>query len=209
MSAVRQALDNVTRWAQHAQKNAGNAAEVTMSMGHVLGWAAEAARLLLDVPPAGVPAPAPTTPPPAPTAGNGVNDAVAYGVVITPVSVSAGTRYWKVTKVHHLSPEENERNHHIFVRALTRNGERMGGVAAEWMYEGGEVKTTPLDKQNPATERMNAHGDIPLHEGIHAVWMAGMHSEMVSGLHTKHADEGANNTLGHHSFLVEFQEAIR
>ena len=40
-------------------------------------------------------------------AGGTVNTAVAYGVEIQLAQVEKGQQYWKVIRVHHLSPVEN------------------------------------------------------------------------------------------------------
>ena len=46
------------------------------------------------------------------------NLASHYGVTIDPIVVQQDLdRYWEVRSVRHLTPEENEGRHHIFVQA--------------------------------------------------------------------------------------------
>ena len=55
---------------------------------------------------------APTTP------RDVINDAQAYGVAIVPATVAPGAWYWQAVRVHHLTPEENGGNHHIYLDIL-------------------------------------------------------------------------------------------
>ena len=55
---------------------------------------------------------APTTP------RDVLNDAQAYGVAIVPATVAPGAWYWQAVRVHHLTPEENSGNHHIYLDIL-------------------------------------------------------------------------------------------
>ena len=65
-----------------------------------------------------------------------------------------------------------------------------------------------LDKYGPLEL---GHGMIDLYQNdTAAVWLAGVTSDVVYGLHTRHADErGPNgelwNSYGHHSFKVTFR----
>ena len=45
------------------------------------------------------------------------NQAERYGVSIEPVHTQNADRHWKVRRVRHLTPEENNGQHHIFVQA--------------------------------------------------------------------------------------------
>lgn len=151
--------------------------------------------------------------------GQTFNDAGAqYGVRIAPVDVPAGSAYWRVIGVHHLTPEENDFNHHVYVEAVDEAGQRVTGphAWAGWTWEGRgsneEARPQPLDKGTgePA-------GNIPMDKGQHvAVWIAGLaqdgsdKSDRVVNLHTAHPDErtasGALlNSVFHHSYFVAFQ----
>ena len=47
-----------------------------------------------------------------------INDAQSYGVAIVPATVAPGAWYWQAVRVHHLTPEENGGNHHIYLDLL-------------------------------------------------------------------------------------------
>lgn len=151
--------------------------------------------------------------------GQAFDDAGArYGVRIESIDVPTGTVYWRAIGVHHLTPEENDFNHHIYVEAVDESGQRITGphAWAGWTWEGRgsneEARPQPLDKGagEPA-------GNIPMDKGQHvAVWIAGLaqdgadKSDRVVNLHTAHPDErtasGALlNAVFHHSYFVVFQ----
>jgi len=134
------------------------------------------------------------------------NDATGYGVVVIAADVSAGTPYWRVVLVHHLTPDENHANHHLFLDALDEQGGRIAGARGRVTWEGGEQVIT-IDK--PANEPGT---NFPMWKWqVCTVEMLDLPSDRVTGLHTGHPDEppGMGNTLFHHSFLVHFQRAIK
>ncbi len=137
------------------------------------------------------------------------NDAGAYGVTITRLDPAPGTTFWRVKKVHHLTPDENRGNHHIYLDALDEAGQRLYGSQAKVTWAGGEFVVT-VDK--PANE---AGANYPMYKWQKcAVEMVGAPSDTVHGLSSSHPDEPnpngsqSGNTLFHHSFLVEFQRTI-
>lgn len=135
-----------------------------------------------------------------------INDATAYGVTVTVADVPAGTTYWRAVRVHHLTPDENHGNHHIFLDALDEAGNRVPGAQARVTWEGGEQVVT-VDK--PANEPGT---NFPMWKWqVCAVAMLGLPSDRVANLHTGHPDEppGMGNTLFHHSFQVDFQRSVR
>ncbi len=135
-----------------------------------------------------------------------VNDATAYGVAIVPVDVPVGATYWRAIRVHHLTPAENHGNHHIFLNALDEAGNRIMGAKAHVTWPGGE-QTITVDK--PSNE---PGANFPLWKWqIAAVEMLDLPSDQIVNLHTGHPDEppGTGNTLFHHSFLVDFQRAVK
>lgn len=135
-----------------------------------------------------------------------VNDATAYGVAVELADVVPGTLYWQVVRVHHLTPEENHGNHHIYLDALDEAGERIMGAQARVTWEGGEQVIT-VDK--PANE---PGANFPMWKWqICQVEMLGLPSDRVVNLHTGHPDEppGTGNTLFHHSFHVDFQRRLK
>jgi hypothetical protein len=142
------------------------------------------------------------------------NDAQAYGVSIQPMTVLPGNWYWQATHVHHLTPPENGGNHHIYMDlvepVLDEQGhwtlQRLVGGRLKATWEGGE-QILVIDK--PAGEPGT---NLPLWRNQECkVWAIGqpaspLPSDVVAGIHTGHPDEGAGNTLFHHSFSITFQK---
>jgi hypothetical protein len=141
-----------------------------------------------------------------------INDAQGYGVAIVPAAVAPGAWYWQAARVHHLTPEENGGNHHIYLDILDPTtapdpgslGGRVFGARARITWEGGEQIVT-IDK--PLNE---AGTNLPMWRwqvcdvvalGLPSGELA---SDRVTGMHTGHPDEGTGNTLFHHSFSVTF-----
>ena len=141
-----------------------------------------------------------------------VNDAQSYGVAIVPASVAPGAWYWQAVRVHHLTPEENDKKHHIFLDILdpaaaphpASLGGRIYGTRARITWEGGELIVT-IDKplNEPGT-------NCPMWKwqvcDASALGLPGeeLPSDRVTGMHTGHPDEAPGNTLFHHSFSVTF-----
>jgi hypothetical protein len=135
-----------------------------------------------------------------------INDAEAYGVRVVPVEVPLGATYWRAIRVHHLTPDENQGRHHIFLDALDEAGNRSFGAQARVTWPGGE-QTITVEK--PIGE---PGANFPMWKWqICAVEMLGLPSDRVDNLHTGHPDEppGLNNTLFHHSFEVVYQRAVK
>jgi hypothetical protein len=128
---------------------------------------------------------------------NPSNDAQDYGVLIS----GEGT-HWKAIGVHHLSPEENQTGHNVYLEALDEDGQRVSDVEVVWTWEGNaETYKVSLDK--PANEPA---GNIVMHwDQRVALWVSTGFSDEVVNLHIMHPDEAPGNTRGHHSFYVVFQ----
>jgi len=141
-------------------------------------------------------------------AGGTVNDAVAYGVEIQPAQVEKGQPYWKVIKVHHLSPAENHGNHNVYVDLLDEDGNRIYGAKTRMTWQGGQGEAT-IDKpeNEPGTNFPVWKHQVVTVEGM------GLPSDKVVNLHSGHPDEAGppawGNTLFHHSFYVVFQRTIK
>jgi hypothetical protein len=138
-----------------------------------------------------------------------VNDATGYGVQIQPANVAPGAWYWQATRVHHLTPQENGGNHHIYLDARDGtgggpDGARVSGARLRVTWEGGEQIVT-IDK--PANEPGT---NFPMWKwqvcAVECLGLPGheLPSDRVTGLHTGHPDEAPGNTLFHHSFHVTF-----
>lgn len=134
-----------------------------------------------------------------------VNQAGAYGVVVVAAEVPAGETYWRLIRVRHLTPDENQGRHHIFLDALDEAGARAFGAQARVTWPGGN-QTITVEK--PVGE---PGANFPMWKWqICAVEMLGLPSDRVENLHTGHPDEppGLGNTLFHHSFEVLYQRAV-
>lgn len=140
------------------------------------------------------------------------NQAGAYGVKVVPADVFEGEHYWKAIGVRHLTPEENKRNHHVYVDVVDETGQRVidPQLRIRWDWEGRRpdevADPKPLDK--PAGEPA---GNVPMNMGQVVSLLIGgdgLESDVVSGMHTNWPDEGTGNTRGHHSFYVRFQRVV-
>lgn len=144
-----------------------------------------------------------------------------YNVRQVEAEVAEGETYWKVIGIHHLLPEENRGNHHIYLEALDENGQRIRPVAwADFTWEGRrpDEQAGPVQLDKPDSEPA---GNIALHDGQKAaVWMRGTNrdaqdkSDRVENLDIVHPDEPGPtgelwNSIGHHSFYVVFQRTVK
>ncbi len=139
-----------------------------------------------------------------------VNDAASYGVQIQPANVKPGALYWQVARIHHLTPQENGGNHHIYLDVLdpalggAPYGGRVETARLRVTWDGGEQIVT-VDK--PANEPGT---NFPMWKwqvcAVECLGLAGQElpSDRVTGLHTGHPDEAAGNTLFHHSFDITY-----
>jgi hypothetical protein len=135
------------------------------------------------------------------------NNAAAYDVSVEEAKVAPGAEYWRVIRIYHLAPHENNGRHHIFLDALSPEGNRVRNSEAQITWEGGQ-QTAVLDKPD------NEPGaNFPMWKWqICNVRMLGLPSDTIHGLRTNHPDEpnpdgsSSGNTLFHHSFLIEFQK---
>jgi hypothetical protein len=132
-----------------------------------------------------------------------INDAEAYGVEIIPAAVEPGQLYWKVIRVHHLTPEENGGRHHIFLDAVNGSDERLYGTLFTIFWDGGG-DTVTIEKQPP-----EAGANFPMWKWqVCSVEGMGAPSDRVINLRTDHPDEAPGNTLFHHSFAITYLHTI-
>jgi hypothetical protein len=146
------------------------------------------------------------------------NTAEQYGIRIVGAEVAPGESYWKAIGVHHLLPDENRSNHHVYFEVLDENSQRITNPTMwiGWTWEGRrpEEPANPAPVDKPAAE---PGSNIAVFKGqTISVWVNGASrdatdkSDRVENIHTNHADEplpdGALlNTIGHHSFYIIFQ----
>ncbi len=132
-----------------------------------------------------------------------INDAEAYGVEIIPAAVEPGQVYWKVIRVHHLTPEENNGRHHIFIDAVDEEGRRLYGSLFTVAWDGGS-DTVSIEKEPP-----EPGANFPMWKWqVCSVEGMGAPSDRVINLHTAHPDEGPGNTLFHHSFAITYLQTV-
>src|SRR5690242_13371936 len=75
-----------------------------------------------------------------------LNDAAAYGVRIEPAMILPGAWYWQAASVHHLTPAENNGNHHIYVDVVQeleraggrRESRRVNGARVHFFWDDGD-----------------------------------------------------------------------
>lgn len=139
--------------------------------------------------------------------GTAYNDADMVSLDNPPYQVtiqSPENPIWRVLGIHHLSPEENQGKHHVYIEMLCKQGDREGFRAIHWTWIGRQLNESAPDAfagQKPLNELVN----IPLNLGmIVSVWTNG--SEVAAGFSSNHPDEPGGNTVGHHSFFVCFEE---
>lgn len=135
--------------------------------------------------------------------GQPVNDALPYGVTIRPAKVPPGEPYWKVVRVHHLTAEENQGHHHLFLEVLDEHGRRVTDAHVRVVSESGEkVIRLAGDERQPAVA-------FPMEKwAIYDVDVLGLPSDRVMGLSAAHPDEGKGNESFRHSFLVVWQRTV-
>lgn len=143
-----------------------------------------------------------------------LGNTVRYGVQLQLASVSSEQRYWRVLGVYHLTPEENQGKHAVYVDVVDEAGNRVRdpNLRLHWGWEGQrpdeQVNPKAFDKPDsePAT-------NLDLYKGQH-LWVQiegdGLPSDRVCNCHTSHTDEPGPhgetwNSFGHHSFYVLFQ----
>ena len=143
-----------------------------------------------------------------------MNAATQYGVQI--VRANETEYVWRCTSVRHLTPSENRGKRNVYVDVLDENGnrDRDSSLRIGWFDHDGDTTPafTALDKPDTPMELGDGNVDLYANQTM-SIWMAGygLASDMVTGIHTRHADEpGPNgetwNSYGHHSFKVVFQE---
>lgn len=129
-----------------------------------------------------------------------INDALAYNVRIMPIATSLGQQYYRVLGIHHLTPEENRGNRHLFCDVLDERGERIYNQRLQ-VQNNNIVTQIVIDKplNEPGSNAPMVFGDTL------NIWCLGLNSESGVGFNTRYPDEAPGNTLGHHSFYIVFE----
>ena len=133
------------------------------------------------------------------------NLAVKYDVVISQPPVGEGEEYWACIGVYHLTPEENQGKHNLYLEAMDENNNRVFGTAFKWGWEGqGAHEPSPdvIDDKPP-----NELANIVI--WANQILWAGVRDNIPSGevqkVRSTHPDEAPGNTWGHHSFYAAFK----
>ncbi len=134
------------------------------------------------------------------------NQAEHYGVGIESMLPQNADRYWRVRLVRHLTPEENQGRHHLFIRVMFANDQaEEAPILIEW-DNGQQELVYSRDQREP-------YQAIAMFTWQTCrVQMRDAPSEAVTGLTANHPDElnedgsRSGNTLFHHSFEIEFEE---
>lgn len=135
------------------------------------------------------------------------SDAEKYGVTVTPVPIpDPAAPHWRVIGVHHLTGAENHGQHNVFVDVLDEQGQRLDLTRILIFQDNGVGRGfMVIDKPgNEPGSNTQMHFNDTLTVKVDR---EGLPSEQVRGLHTRHDDEGAGTTRGHHSFYIVWQRA--
>ena len=143
----------------------------------------------------------------------------SYGVrIVRAAGVNQGEQHWRVIGIHHLTPEENRGNHHVYLEALDAQGNRVRQpvVEVEWGWEGMQGHENPSPARLDKTDA-EPGADIAIDRTSQRVWVQvkGAKSDRVENLHTNHGWEKLPNSdengsyEGHHSFYVVFQQTTK
>ncbi len=139
------------------------------------------------------------------SSGTADNQAAQYEIIITQPDVNEGEKYWACIGAYHLTPQENNGKHNLFLEALDENNNRVFKTAFKWGWEGQGINEASPDviDDKPPNELANL-----------AIWAnqiiwAGIRDAIPSGevhkVRSTHPDEAPGNTWGHHSFFVAFK----
>lgn len=117
-------------------------------------------------------------------------------------------RCWRVTKIHHLTPQENGNKHNIYVNVYADGKDvRDGKIALKWGWKG-----QGTNEPSPAvyfTKPANEPGtNLPIFKG-QRIWIQiydGIYpSDKVSNLYAEFdLDNIPGNSIEHNSYLIEF-----
>lgn len=139
-----------------------------------------------------------------------MNDAAKYGVAVQRAEPNGAGYVWRALLIKHLEPSENGGNHHIYCDVYGEDGRELRGstgVRVAWDWNGRRsdevAKPAPLEKLKP--EHM---ANVPIDRGqVIRAWIdgGGYPSDIATGLHSDHADEGDGNSRFHHSFWIAWQ----
>ncbi|NPA91493.1 MAG: hypothetical protein GXO55_08605 [Chloroflexi bacterium] len=131
------------------------------------------------------------------------NDARSYGVLILPAQVRPGQAYWRVLRVHHLTPEENRGDRALFLDVVDEEGRRVPGARVRVIGpQGAREYTLQPDEKAPGVR-------VEMERWVfYEAEVADGPSERVAALSAAHPAEGKGNPEGRHSFLVVWERVL-
>jgi hypothetical protein len=137
--------------------------------------------------------------------GTADNQAVQYEIIIIQPEINAGDEYWACIGAYHLTPDENNGKHNLYLEAIDENNNRVFGTAFKWGWEGQGIEEPSPDviDDKPPNELAN------LVIWANQILWTGVRDSIPSGqvekVRSTHPDEAPGNTWGHHSFYVAFK----
>lgn len=140
-----------------------------------------------------------------------VNQAEAYGVGLATVKTPFA---WHVEEIRHLSPSENRGGHAIYVDAVDDHGNRVRDDDLRMAFRRSPQSAEELrklDKNDGPMEKGDGVIELYINDAVSLYMVgSGLASDVVTNVHTRHADErgpnGENwNSVGHHSFYIKFK----
>ena len=137
------------------------------------------------------------------------NLAEAYGVRIESVITTGAC--WRAVLVRHLTANENNGQHNLFVDVVDQSGNRVFDprLRIAWLDHPGDTTADYSNLDKPDTPIEKGDGNVPIEKAqTLTAWITGdgLPSDKVTGIHTRHADESiGGNSWGHHSFYIKFQ----
>ncbi|MGC9332987.1 MAG: hypothetical protein ACP5JJ_02485, partial [Anaerolineae bacterium] len=128
----------------------------------------------------------------------------ALNVVIDPVEVRPGQKYWRLIEVRWQDGEEACGDHTIYVDVIDESGSRILGQPVEMHWGSGSL--TALTEDKPAHEYP---ANFPMYNtlGSYSVNVAGLPSDAILGLGLG-TPEQPNFTI-HTNFFLKFQRVTR
>jgi CRP-like cAMP-binding protein len=165
-----------------------------------------------------VPTKTPVRPTPRPTRPTVVPTPADPVAASAPAPAAAPAVDFKVEKVHHLTPCENEGNHNLYVLVLDPQGNGIPNVDVEFVWDGGSIigrsggKNENIPMLGVNSKTTAGFVDWPNRKGHYKVKVLAGTSEQTDWLSVDLPDERCDktdnpqaNSLFHHSYLIVFR----
>jgi CRP-like cAMP-binding protein len=128
----------------------------------------------------------------------------SLGVVVDPVTVAPGQKYWRLIKARWQNQQESGNDHTIYIEVLDEDGGRLPGQQVEVRWQDGSLALTTENK--PAYEYPT---NFPMYNclGSYSVRVSGLPSDAIEGLGMGTAEQ-PHFTI-HTNFFLTFQRVTR